>query len=74
MKREWRVRRQLQATTDAARRWDQAYQHLLGWTLASETVCYLPPPFRAPAETEIRYEDGHLCSGIDEPSDPGSNH
>ena len=35
MKQQWRVRRQFQSTSDAERRWDQAYQHLLGWTLAS---------------------------------------
>ena len=31
MKRQWGLRRQFQPTTDAERRWDQAYQSLLGW-------------------------------------------
>lgn len=71
MKRHWQVRRQLQPTADVERRWDQAYQHLLGWTLASQPALL---PFRSPAETEIRYENGDLCSGIDQSSDPVSNH
>src|SRR5215510_5219757 len=33
MQRQWKVRRQFQPTTNAERRWDQAYQHLLEWTL-----------------------------------------
>jgi hypothetical protein len=33
MKRQWRVRCQFQPTTNAERRWDQAYQNLLEWTL-----------------------------------------
>jgi hypothetical protein len=73
MKREWRVRRQLQPTMDATRRWDQVYQHLLEWTLASEAVPTLRP-FRSPAGREISDEHGHLCPGIDEPSDPVANH
>lgn len=48
MKRQWRVRRQFQSTTDAERRWDQAYQHLLGWTLLREPVSALLPPFHPP--------------------------
>jgi hypothetical protein len=73
MKRQWRVR-QFQSTTDAERRWDQAYQHLLRWTLASEPVSALLPPFRSPASTEVRDEDGDLCARVDEPSDSGSNY
>jgi hypothetical protein len=30
MKRHWQIRRQFQPTADGARRWDQAYQYLLG--------------------------------------------
>ena len=74
MKRQWRVRPQFQSTSDAERRWDQAYQHLLGWTLPSEPVSALLPPFRSLARAEVRYEDGDLYASVDEPSDPGSNH
>src|SRR6516164_5191750 len=38
MKRQWKVRRQFQPTTNAERRWDQAYQHLLEWTLPIDRV------------------------------------
>ena len=73
MKRQWRVRRQFHSTTDAGRRWDQAYQHLLGWTLSSEPVSALLPPFRSPKRAEVRDEDGDLCACVDQPSDSGAN-
>ena len=74
MKRQWKVRRQFQPTTNAERRWDQAYQHLLEWSLPNDPVPDLLASFRPPAETELRYEDCDLFAGIDKPSDPGSNH
>ena len=74
MKRQWQIRRQFQPTTDAERRWDRAYQHLLGWTLRSDPVSVLLPSFRPPAGAEVRYEDSDLCASIDKPSDPGSNY
>ena len=74
MKRQWKVRRQFQPTTHAERRWDQAYQHLLEWTLPNDPVSDLLASFRPPAEAEVRYEDCDLSAGIDKPSDPGSNH
>ena len=74
MKRQWQIRRQFQPTTDAERRWDQAYQHLLGWTISSEPVSALLPPFRSPARTEGRDEDGDLCACVDQPSDTGSDY
>jgi hypothetical protein len=73
MKRQWAIRRQFQPTTDAERRWDQAYQHLLGWSLPSDLVYALLPSSRPPAEREARYEDRDLCAGVDQSSDPGSN-
>jgi hypothetical protein len=74
MKRQWQIRRQFQPTTDAERRWDQAYQHLLEWTLPSDPVSVLLPPFRSPVGAEVRYEDSDLCASIDKPSDPASNY
>ena len=74
MKRQWQIRRQFQPTTDAERRWDRAYQHLLGWTLPSEPVSVLLPPFRSPAGAEVKYEDSDLCTSIDKPPGPGSNY
>jgi hypothetical protein len=31
MKRQWSIRRELVETSDGQRRWDRAYQCLLGW-------------------------------------------
>ena len=73
MKRQWKVRRQFQPTTNAERRWDQAYQHLLEWTLPIDRVRDQVASFRPPAEVEVRYEDCDLSARIDQPSDPGSN-
>jgi hypothetical protein len=73
MKRQWKVRRQFQPTTNAERRWDQAYQHLLEWTLPIDPVPDQLASFRPPAEVEVRYEDCDLSASIDQPSDPGSN-
>jgi len=74
MKRQWKVRRQFQLTKDAERRWDQAYQHLLEWTLSNKPDSVLLPSFRPLAEAEVKYEECDLSAGIDQSSDPGSNH
>ena len=73
MKRHWKVRRQFQPTTNAERRWDLAYQHLLEWTLPIDPVPDLLASFRPPAKAEVRYEDCDLSASIDQPSDPGLN-
>ena len=73
MKQQWRISRQFQPTGDAELRWDQAYQHLLEWTLPSDPASAPLPSFHLPAKAEVRDEDCDLCAGIDEPSDPGSN-
>lgn len=73
MKRQWRVRRQLQSTADAERRWDRAYQHLLEWTLPSEPVSALLPPLGCPSRMEARYENGSLSARVDEPSNAGAD-
>ena len=36
MKRNWTVRRTTRARSDAARRWDQAYLHLLRWAAQAQ--------------------------------------
>jgi hypothetical protein len=73
MKRQWRVRRQLQSTADAERRWDRTYQHLLEWTLPSEPVSALVPPLRSASRMEARYENGSLSARVDEPSNAGAD-
>ena len=72
MKRLWKVRRQFQPTTNAERRWDQAYQHLLEWTLPIDPVRDQLASFRSPVE--VRDEDRDLSASVDKPSDPGPNH
>jgi hypothetical protein len=74
MKRHWQIRRQFQPTADGARRWDQAYQYLLTWTVAHEPrVDATPVPLHR-LQTEDMYENGHLCPRIDRASDTGTNH
>jgi hypothetical protein len=73
MKRQWTIRRQFQPTTDAERRWDQTYQHLLGWTLPSNPVYVPVPSSRPPAEPEARDEDCDLWTGVNQPSDPSAD-
>jgi hypothetical protein len=36
MKRSWRLRRQTSSSPDGQRRWNQAYQLLLEWTIPNE--------------------------------------
>jgi hypothetical protein len=73
MKRQWKVRRQFQPTTNAERRWDQGYQHLREWTLPIDSVPDQLASFRPAPEVEARYEDCDLSASIDQPSDSGSN-
>ena len=75
MKRQWRIRRHFQATTDGTQRWDQAYQHLLEWAQASAPstdVPLLAPPL-AP-EQEEDHEHGHLYPRIHRAADSSPNH
>jgi len=74
MKRQWRVRRQYQSTSDAERRWDQAYQYLVDWTTPPKPyVGSTPVPPHKP-QTEDMYENGHLCPRVDRASDTGTHH
>src|SRR3712207_9183332 len=66
MKRQWQARRATLSHPDGQRRWDQADQHLLRWSLENETVeqCGLPPARNA---KEVRHERayGDLRPGLD---------
>jgi hypothetical protein len=42
MKRSWTVRRTTVGRADAARRWDQAYLHLLRWATPDESHKEVP--------------------------------
>ena len=74
MKRQWRVRRQFLPLPDGAQRWDQAYQHLLQWTLAD--VPRVTPPVQGCSfpKQEESDEHGDLCAGVDRPADPRPDH
>ena len=56
MKRSWIVRRTTLGRHDAARRWDQAYVHLLCWALPKETI-----------NKEVPDASGDLRPGFDLP-------
>lgn len=55
--REFRIRRQASSAADASRRWDQAYQNLIRWSLGA-------PQDRlqeALQQEEERNESGDIC-------------
>ena len=60
MKRRWHVRREAMERPDARRRWDQAYQAILQWSLENEQARAL----RANGEEEY-YEGGGVRPGLD---------
>jgi hypothetical protein len=73
MKRQWHIRRQFQAAEDGARRWDQAYQLLLHWSLLHES-----PPTSAPRLTQRPVEGSDenrcLCPRLDTAPTSGPDH
>ncbi len=60
MKRHWRVCRQTVAHPDATRRWDQAYQSILQWSLETQRKS---KPQRE--REEMHHAGRSLCSGLD---------
>lgn len=53
---QWSIRRQAIPTADAQRRWDQAYQNLVRWSLV------IPQdPLQEAQEQEERDESGDVC-------------
>jgi hypothetical protein len=69
MKRQWHIRRQFKAAEDGERRWDQAYQLLLHWSLLHD-----PPPTSAPRLSqrpgEGSDENRCLCPCLDAAPEP----
>jgi len=68
MKRSWTIRRQIQATPDAAERWDRAFQHLLRCANPA------PPPLAVAqaADQEVVVDESRtLCTGLDQ--SPGAD-
>ncbi|ADE15014.1 hypothetical protein Nhal_1902 [Nitrosococcus halophilus Nc 4] len=74
MKHQWQIRRQLAASPDGARRWDQAYQRLLRWTMANEQSQALPPEYSRVNEQEVYDEHCRVCAGFDPTLGPSANH
>jgi hypothetical protein len=69
MNTQWTVRRKLVASNDGRRRWDDAYQFLLRWTMEREAEVDSAPL--------LYQEDQHgsrsVCSRIDQPSTASSD-
>jgi hypothetical protein len=73
---QWKVRRQLTPTTDALRRWDQAYQCLLRHKNDPDPDGEQPVLVASQVQTNQEVEDAcsHLCAGLDRASSSGPNH
>jgi hypothetical protein len=67
--RTWSIRRQTIRRSDAQIRWDQAYQHLLQWTIDREGA-------RAPLDLQQEASDAHcpLRPRLDQPTSPSTDH
>ena len=62
MKRDWRMRRELLATSDGQRRWDRAYQELLTWTCPDGAALAMVVGERVGEERNDACRD--LCAGV----------
>lgn len=61
MNRIWQVHRDTVVHSDGQRRWDRAYQLLLGW--ADEVLATQPPAVIQEDDDEHRF----VCTGLDQP-------
>jgi hypothetical protein len=69
MTRTWTVCRQPSPRRDGERRWDQAYQLLVGWAEQGDL------PWPAPiAQGRCPGARGGVCAGVDHPPSPGADH
>jgi hypothetical protein len=74
MQGQWHIHRQLHATGDGARRWDQAYQLLLQWSSLNEsTRCPVPPSLLSQPPLEDTHENGSLCPRLDAAPESGTD-
>jgi hypothetical protein len=67
--RQWIIRRHMVPTTDAQRRWDQAYQDLVRWSAVS-----LKEPLQEARQQESSDESSHLCACFDTTASANTNH
>jgi hypothetical protein len=63
MKSEWQLERKLVARSDGQRRWDCAYQLLLGWAMEHSTKVHNIP---SPNQEDNRDRDCIICSSFDQ--------
>ncbi len=76
MKRQWKIKRQLQATADGQKRWDQAYQLLLRAETAQSPGAEgsVPPMPQTIAPQEKTDESCALRSCVHSTAGPNSEH
>ena len=60
--RSWQVTRSMSTRSDAARRWDYAYQFLLQWAMEPDTGTQ---PVPAPSQKEESHGNRPVCPGFD---------
>ena len=68
----WRIRRQTIGRSDAQTRWDQAYQHLLQWTVDREGARTQETPLAPQQEVADACCPVRPC--LDQPTSPSANH
>jgi hypothetical protein len=69
--RQWKTTHQFLERPDAQRRWDQAYQALMNWTLAPTSS---PVVEVAQTQQEESDENSRLRPSFHPASDPDANH
>jgi hypothetical protein len=70
--RAWSIRRQTIRRSDAQTRWDQAYQHLLQWTVDREGGRTPEAPLAPQQEVADARRPLRPC--LDQPTSPSANH
>jgi hypothetical protein len=69
--RQWKIKRQLVARPDAQRRWDQAYQCLMSWTLGPKPSAEAQVVQTQPEESA---ENSRLRPRLHSAPDTDANH
>ncbi len=67
--RQWRIRRQAISTTDAQRRWDQAYQKVVRWSLVAPQ-----DRLQEALQQEKSDESGDVCARFYTTAGTSTNH
>jgi hypothetical protein len=72
-KRDWTIRRDSVASLDAQRRWDQAYQWLVHWSMTASSQ-QTGGERVGTSRQEENYEDRYVCTGFDPTTSTKPNH